>query len=73
MNTIAATATVNYLKDHASSAQAEGMVHGFTVAFLVAAAILVLSAAIALLLARVRQEDTVDRTDEALINLSEII
>jgi hypothetical protein len=72
MNTIAATATVNYITDHGAGAgvKAEGMVHGFTVAFLVAAAILVVSALIALLLVRVRPDNVVVRTDESLIDLS---
>jgi hypothetical protein len=75
MNTNAATASVDYIADHAASAgvRAEGTVHGFTVAFLVAAAILVVSALVALLLVRVRQDTVVARTDEALIDLSETI
>jgi MFS family permease len=73
MNTIAATATVSYIKDNGEARQAEGLVHGFTVSFLVAAAILVVTALIVLLLVRVRREDVVDRTDEALVDLSEII
>jgi EmrB/QacA subfamily drug resistance transporter len=73
MNTIAATATVNYIKDHGVGAHAEGVVHGFTVAFLVAAAILVVSALVAVLFVRVRRGDVVNKTDETLVDLSEVI
>ena len=50
LNTIAATATANYIASHGPSLAEEATVHGFTVAFAVGAAILAAGAIVSLLL-----------------------
>jgi MFS family permease len=50
LNTIAATATASYIASHGTSLTEEGIVHGFTVAFAVGAAILAAGAIVSALL-----------------------
>ena len=50
LNTIAATATASYIASHGSTLTAEGIVHGFTSAFAVGAAILAVGAIVSALL-----------------------
>jgi predicted MFS family arabinose efflux permease len=50
LNTIAATATASYIASHATTPTREGIVHGFTVAFAVGAAILAAGAIVSALL-----------------------
>jgi EmrB/QacA subfamily drug resistance transporter len=50
LNTIAATATASYIASHGTSLTQEGLVHGFTVAFAVGAAILAVGAIVSALL-----------------------
>jgi EmrB/QacA subfamily drug resistance transporter len=50
LNTIAATATASYIASHGTSFTEEGIVHGFTVAFAVGAAILAVGAIVSALL-----------------------
>jgi MFS family permease len=59
LNTIAATATAGYVAGRGSStvAHAAGLVHGYTVAFIVGAGILGLGALVTLFLVRARRED----------------
>jgi EmrB/QacA subfamily drug resistance transporter len=50
LNTIAATATASYIASHGTSLTEEGIVHGFTVAFAVGAAILAVGAIVSAVL-----------------------
>jgi EmrB/QacA subfamily drug resistance transporter len=76
LNTIAATATADYLASHGSStvARATGLVHGYTTAFLIGATLLGLSALVSLVLIKARREDvTADSGDETFTDLAELI
>lgn len=76
LNTIAATATANYIADHGTSAAAHsaGLVHGYDIAFIVAAAFLGVSALVSLILVRTRQQDMASGGgQEALTELAEVI
>jgi EmrB/QacA subfamily drug resistance transporter len=67
LNTIAATATANYLVDRGPSAVARNAapVHGYTTAFAVGAAILAVAAVATLVLIRARREDVVPDAEVA--------
>ena len=57
LNTIAATATASYLVAHGPSSALAGTVHGFSLAFLAGAAMLVLGAAASAVFVTARPED----------------
>ncbi|MQY40591.1 putative MFS-type transporter EfpA [Streptomyces sp. RB17] len=76
LNTIAATASANYIADHGASAGARsaGLVHGYSTAFIIGAAFLGVSALVSLILVRTRRQDmTPGGGPEVLTELAEVI
>jgi hypothetical protein len=59
LNTVAATATANFLLHHGTSqvARAEAFVHGYTVSFTISAVLLVTAAVTTLLILRTKRTD----------------
>jgi Na+/melibiose symporter-like transporter len=60
LNTIAATATVHYIRDHGANRTPEGLVHGYTVAFTWGLGALVLAAILSLVLVTKQRGPAVD-------------
>jgi len=66
LNTVAATATANYLVSHGPRLAANAVVHGFTVAFAVGAVIVGAGAIVAAVLVNAKPADLVPAPEPAL-------
>ncbi len=64
LNTIAASATVNYIASHGSGSAREGAVHGYTVAFTWGLGALILAAILSLILVTKQDGPAVSRDEE---------
>jgi hypothetical protein len=64
LNTIAATATASYITAHGAARTAEGLVHGYTVAFTWGLGALILAAVLSLVLVTKQRPPVLDEGDE---------
>jgi EmrB/QacA subfamily drug resistance transporter len=71
LNTIAATATVNYIASHGAGQTSEGVVHGYTVAFTWGLGALILAAVLSLVLVTKQRPAVAAEGDETVFERAE--